>query len=186
MSTHMLPRQGERNRRLRAEGKAAKSLAVIIIMFVISWLPLYTLNTVNCFSPHVKIPPEAFKFTIALSHLNSVWNPVLYAWGMSDFKEALRRLFGMKSNPRTLSVVWRQQFRMTCDVIGTSKTDGGSRPPRKSMILCNVQYSSEGIGVWVVTVTIMIHWGRTSSLPFLKLNHYLSKDCYIGVPVFII
>ena len=105
MSSHMLNRKGEPTRRLRAESKAAKSLAVIIILFVISWLPLYTLNTVKCFSPKANIPEIAFKFTIALSHLNSVWNPVLYAWGMSDFKEALRRLYGLKPKARTLSMV---------------------------------------------------------------------------------
>ncbi len=31
-----------------------------------------------------------------LSHLNSVWNPFLYAWGMSDFRLAMRKLLRLR------------------------------------------------------------------------------------------
>ncbi len=46
--------------------------------------------------------------TIVLSHLNSVWNPFLYAWGMSDFRLAMRRLLRLDSRHQRIngSVMW--------------------------------------------------------------------------------
>lgn len=79
---------------LRSQTQAAKTLAVIIILFCISWVPLYTFNAVACFCNWcaTKTPTSVIKFFIVLSHCNSVWNPALYAWGMRDFKQGLCRL----------------------------------------------------------------------------------------------
>ena len=38
-----------------------------------------------------------------LSHLNSVWNPFLYAWGMSDFRLAMRKLLRLQSRNSRLN-----------------------------------------------------------------------------------
>ena len=70
--------------------KAAKSVAVIIVLFVVSWLPLYTINTVLCFCPACNAPPELIRFAIVLSHFNSAWNPAVYAWAIKDFRDSLR------------------------------------------------------------------------------------------------
>ena len=40
--------------------------------------------------------------TIVLSHLNSVWNPILYAWGMSDFRQAMRKLLRFNRQNQSL------------------------------------------------------------------------------------
>ncbi|CAH1802493.1 unnamed protein product [Owenia fusiformis] len=78
----------------KAEVKAAKSLATIVILFVISWMPLYLLNTIMCFCDlcFEAIPWWVIKVTIVLSHANSAWNPALYAWGMAGFRKALKKL----------------------------------------------------------------------------------------------
>ena len=73
---------------------AAKSVAVIVLLFIISWMPLYTFNTVICFCPTCEYPPTLVKILIVLSHCNSAWNPGLYAWGMKDFRTALLRFCG--------------------------------------------------------------------------------------------
>ena len=74
----------------RAQLKAAQILALIVILFGVSWIPLYSFNTVKCFCPDCSVPEGVLKFLIVLSHCNSAWNPALYAWGMKDFKRALR------------------------------------------------------------------------------------------------
>ena len=89
---------------LKSQGQAAQNIAIIIILFVISWIPLYTINTVACFcTVGCTIPQWLFDCCIILSHLNSVWNPVLYAWGMRDFREALKRLFRITSQDNFIS-----------------------------------------------------------------------------------
>ena len=87
---------------LSAETRAAKSLAIIVMLFVISWIPLYILNTVVCFWPDVDMPAYLIKSGIVLSHFNSCWNPALYAWGMRDFKHCVRKFLGQFHKPRTL------------------------------------------------------------------------------------
>ena len=79
--------------------KAAQSIAVIVLLFVISWMPLYTFNTVICLCPQCPLPDHiTIKAFIVLSHCNSIWNPLLYAWGMRDFKHCFWRLFGVNKS----------------------------------------------------------------------------------------
>jgi len=74
------------------EARAAKGMGVIVAMFVISWLPLYTINTMLFLCPDCHVPGWLIDFCIVLSHFNSAWNPALYAWGVRDFRAALRQL----------------------------------------------------------------------------------------------
>lgn len=84
----------------KAEAKAAKSLAIVVALFVISWIPLYTINSVMYFCPECPIPMPLLKFTIFLSHVNSMWNPALYAWGLSDFRAGLKKLFCFRKSTK--------------------------------------------------------------------------------------
>ena len=74
------------------EARAAKGIGVIVAVFVVSWLPLYTINTLLYFCPDCRVPCHLIDVCIVLSHFNSVWNPALYAWGVRDFRVALRQL----------------------------------------------------------------------------------------------
>lgn len=80
------------NAHLISDSKAARNLAIIVSLFVISWLPLYTINTVLYFYPNLVIPGPLMLTLIALSHFNSAWNPALYAWGLRHFRSGLLRL----------------------------------------------------------------------------------------------
>ena len=59
LSGLMLGGNSEASATLRSQTSAAKGVAVIVFLFVISWIPLYTLNTVVffCSSCHESIPP---------------------------------------------------------------------------------------------------------------------------------
>ena len=98
MATQMLPNPNmeKSSRKLLKESRAAKSIAVIILFFVISWIPLYTLNTIMCFQPNVTVPSWLLHAAIILSHLNSAWNPLMYAWGMRDFRYHLYKLLRVR------------------------------------------------------------------------------------------
>ncbi|KAK3856013.1 hypothetical protein Pcinc_037617 [Petrolisthes cinctipes] len=75
----------------RREVKAAKSLSIIVLFFMISWFPLYTINCVQAFCINCPVPEGLMFFTIILTHLNSAINPFLYAYHMNDFRQALKR-----------------------------------------------------------------------------------------------
>ncbi|XP_030077497.1 adenosine receptor A3 [Microcaecilia unicolor] len=84
-------------RKRRAEGifygkeyKTAKSLALVLFLFALCWIPLSFMNCLDYFYPPV-VQMHFFRpvmyFTILLSHSNSAMNPVVYAFKIRKFKE---------------------------------------------------------------------------------------------------
>ncbi|NXB82132.1 AA3R protein, partial [Donacobius atricapilla] len=70
------------------ESKTAKSLALVLFLFAISWLPLCIINCVSYFYPESQIPPYLIYLAILLSHANSAMNPIVYAYKIKKFKTA--------------------------------------------------------------------------------------------------
>ncbi|NXM89500.1 AA3R protein, partial [Oenanthe oenanthe] len=68
------------------EFKTAKSLALVLFLFAISWLPLCIINCVSYFYPETQIPPYLIYLAILLSHANSAMNPIIYAYKIKKFK----------------------------------------------------------------------------------------------------
>lgn len=68
------------------EFKTAKSLALVLFLFAISWLPLCILNCISYFYPKWQIPSYLMYLAILLSHVNSVMNPIVYACKIKKFK----------------------------------------------------------------------------------------------------
>ncbi|XP_053988738.1 adenosine receptor A2b-like isoform X2 [Hylaeus anthracinus] len=74
----------------KREVKATQNLSRIVAFFIICWFPLYTINCVMAFCPQCKVNDVLMNFCIILSHLNSVGNPLLYAYHLKDFRAALK------------------------------------------------------------------------------------------------
>ncbi|NXR80659.1 AA3R protein, partial [Pycnonotus jocosus] len=68
------------------EFKIAKSLALVLFLFAISWLPLCIMNCVFYFHPQSQIPRHWIYLAILLSHANSAMNPIVYAFKIKKFK----------------------------------------------------------------------------------------------------
>jgi adenosine receptor A2a len=64
----------------KREVKATQNLSIIVVFFMICWIPLYTINCVNAFCDSCFVNEAATYFSIILSHLNSAINPLLYAY----------------------------------------------------------------------------------------------------------
>ncbi|XP_019612959.1 adenosine receptor A2b [Rhinolophus sinicus] len=73
---------------LQREIHAAKSLAMIVGIFALCWLPVHAINCVSLFQPaRAKDKPKwAMNTAILLSHANSVVNPIVYAYRNRDFR----------------------------------------------------------------------------------------------------
>ncbi|XP_020862701.1 adenosine receptor A2b [Phascolarctos cinereus] len=73
---------------LQREIHAAKSLAMIVGIFALCWLPLHATNCITLFDPHfAKSKPKVLMHAvILLSHTNSVINPIIYAYRIRDFR----------------------------------------------------------------------------------------------------
>ncbi|KAM4827065.1 adenosine receptor A2a isoform 1-T3 [Thomomys bottae] len=88
------PLPGERTRStLQKEVHAAKSLAIIVGLFALCWLPLHIINCFTFFCPSCShAPPWLMYLAIILSHSNSVVNPFIYAYRIREFRHTFRKI----------------------------------------------------------------------------------------------
>ncbi|XP_074493141.1 adenosine receptor A2b-like [Sebastes fasciatus] len=85
---------GEKSRStLQKEVQAAKSLAIIVGLFAVCWLPLHIINCFTLFCPLCARPPAWIMYVaIILSHANSVVNPFIYAYRIREFRQTFRKI----------------------------------------------------------------------------------------------
>lgn len=99
------------------ELKLAKSLALVLFLFAVSWLPLHILNCITLFSPACKIPGYFMYIAIILSHANSTINPIVYAFHIKKFRNAFRK-------------IW-EQYLLCRDPVGRLPQKGSQRSQRR-------------------------------------------------------
>ncbi|KAM8782712.1 adenosine receptor A3 [Rhynchonycteris naso] len=73
------------------EFKTAKSLFLVLSLFVVSWLPISIINCIIYF--HGEVPEVVINLGILLSHANSMMNPIVYAFKIRKFRETYILIF---------------------------------------------------------------------------------------------
>jgi hypothetical protein len=79
--------------------KAAKQLAILLLAFIITWLPYFVSFMVIAFCSKC-VPTEFMTITIWLGYINSACNPLLYALSNSSYKNSFKRMLKLKPNDR--------------------------------------------------------------------------------------
>ncbi|XP_063222141.1 adenosine receptor A2b [Bacillus rossius redtenbacheri] len=74
----------------KREVKATQNLSIIVLFFIICWVPLYTINFIQALCRSCHVDETVTNMGIILSHLNSAGNPLLYAYHLRDFRAALK------------------------------------------------------------------------------------------------
>ncbi|CAH8547697.1 unnamed protein product [Heterobilharzia americana] len=78
------------------EQKAAKTLGIVMGLFILCWLPFFVCNVVTAINPYSINKNETFKQIIIivtwLGYINSCINPIIYAHSMNEFRRAFKRL----------------------------------------------------------------------------------------------
>lgn len=79
--------------RLRKEVHAAKSVAILVGVFALCWLPVHVINCFNYLCQRCdRTQVWVINAAIVLSHANSVVNPVIYAYRIRQFRLTFRRI----------------------------------------------------------------------------------------------
>ncbi|XP_066521972.1 adenosine receptor A1 [Hoplias malabaricus] len=71
------------------EQKLAKSLALVLFLFALCWLPIHIMNCITFFCPSCYLPKSALYVGIFMSHINSALNPLVYAFRIQRFRATL-------------------------------------------------------------------------------------------------
>ncbi|KAG7477810.1 hypothetical protein MATL_G00073550 [Megalops atlanticus] len=75
------------------ELKLAKSLALVVLLFALCWLPLHIMNCILFFCPECGVPKSAMYVGIFMSHVNSAVNPLVYAFRINRFRATLVQIW---------------------------------------------------------------------------------------------
>ncbi|XP_040906881.1 alpha-1A adrenergic receptor-like [Toxotes jaculatrix] len=74
------------------EKKAAKTLGVVVGMFVLCWLPFFLVLPIGSFNSSLRPPETYFKVIFWLGYFNSCLNPIIYPCYSREFKQAFIRI----------------------------------------------------------------------------------------------
>lgn len=81
---------------LSKERRAARTLGIIMGVFILCWVPFFILYIVTPFCPSCCPSDELIDFLTWLGYINSALNPIIYTIFNLDYRRAFKKLLGIK------------------------------------------------------------------------------------------
>ncbi|XP_046570210.1 alpha-1A adrenergic receptor-like [Haliotis rubra] len=78
--------------KFKREKKAAKTLGIVVGVFILCWFPFFFVLPLGSLCPHCQIPEIFFKIIFWLGYCNSLMNPIIYACSSREFQRAFKRI----------------------------------------------------------------------------------------------
>lgn len=99
-------RQQQQKMRLAKQRRVARTLGVLIFVFLVSWLPFTILWPVQRFFDNKYVSNSLLRKTLWLTYANTFINPFLYFFSNNDFRYALRRILkcGFRQNGSSTNI----------------------------------------------------------------------------------
>lgn len=81
---------------LSKERRAARTLGIIMSVFIVCWVPFFLLYIITPFCPSCCPSDELIDFLTWLGYINSALNPIIYTIFNLDYRRAFKKLLGIK------------------------------------------------------------------------------------------
>ncbi|KAJ8251518.1 hypothetical protein GJAV_G00222210 [Gymnothorax javanicus] len=84
--------------RRRSERKVTLMVVIMVVVFVLCWLPFFVLNSVNLVTilPENNVMAGVYFFSVILTYVNSCANPLLYGFLSENFKQSIKHALCLK------------------------------------------------------------------------------------------
>ncbi|KAJ8398731.1 hypothetical protein AAFF_G00419280 [Aldrovandia affinis] len=81
-------------RQRRSERKVTRMVVIIVVVFVLCWLPFFIMNVINevLILPQNSVTNGVYFFSVILTYVNSCANPLLYGFLSKNFKQSFRKV----------------------------------------------------------------------------------------------
>ncbi|OCT88165.1 hypothetical protein XELAEV_18016791mg, partial [Xenopus laevis] len=93
------------------EKKAAKTLGIVVGMFILCWLPFFTVMPLSSLSDQLTPPVTLEKIIFWLGYFNSCINPIIYPCSSKEFKRAFLRILTCQWGNKKHLAFRRSQYR---------------------------------------------------------------------------
>ncbi|XP_061902487.1 alpha-1A adrenergic receptor-like [Entelurus aequoreus] len=94
------------------EKKAAKTLGVVVGMFILCWLPFFLALPISSFNRNLRPPETFFKVIFWLGYFNSCLNPIIYPCYSREFKQAFIRILRCRWKRKRQG--WQAYYNYRC------------------------------------------------------------------------
>ncbi|KAL7049798.1 hypothetical protein ACKWTF_003858 [Chironomus riparius] len=93
------------NREKRRELRTTTNISLIMLIFIITWMPVHIIYGIAAFNDTIVISKNVLAIFVLIAHSNVIFHPFMYTYRMTDIRSAVFNLFRNNNVLFDLSVI---------------------------------------------------------------------------------